>query len=290
MRCEPLSPVLGAEVHGVNVASLSDNDFNEIRTHWNAAGGLLVVRDQQLSPQQQTDFSRRFGALFGEADFFQDSVKPFLHPDFPTIYRVSNKKSDAGDALGRARAGSYWHSDVSFRQHPAMASLLYGIEIPAAGGDTLFASQTAAFAALSQAMQDLLCTLTAVHDFRVAARSSGSYAAADVNVNDFDGQNQFVHPVVIEHPETAQPALFVNAGFTSHLQGFSAQESQLLLEFLYEHSTRPEFCYRHRWQANDLVIWDNRATQHLAIQDYSADRYLHRSTVLADSPVAYARR
>ena len=285
MNFKPLSSALGIEVTGIDVTTLSDDGFKELRTQWVQADGLAVIRDQDLNPHSQTEFSRRFGPLFGEADHFQDSVKPFLHPEFPTIYRVSNKKKSDGEALGRSRAGSYWHSDVSFRKFPAMASLLYGIEIPPIGGDTVFASQVAAFAALSPAMQGLLAPLNAVHDFRVAAKNSGSYSAADLSNTDFDGQNAYVHPVVITHPESHKKTLFVNPGFTSHLEGFSQSESDALLEIVHRHSKQPEFSYRHAWRPRDLLIWDNRATMHLAIQDYTADRYLHRSTVLAEQPV-----
>ncbi len=279
-----LSPALGVEITGIDVSALRDGEFDELRALWNDANGLAVIRSQALTPDSQTDFSRRFGPLFGEDDHFQDSVKPYLMPGCPTIYRVSNKKTEAGEAMGRARAGSYWHSDVSFRKQPAMASLLYAIEVPPIGGDTLFASQVAAYEGLSGAMQAMLEPLEAVHDFRVAARSSGSYSAADLTNSDFDGQNQYTHPVVITHPETGRRALFVNPGFSSHLNGFTGAESQPILTALYQHAIRPEFVYRHAWQPNDLVIWDNRATMHFAIQDYSADRYLHRSTVIATQP------
>lgn len=285
MKFKPLSSALGVEVTGIDVSAISDDDFKELRAQWVQADGFAVVRDQNLTPETQTDFSRRFGPLFGEDDHFQDSVKPFLHPEFPTIYRVSNKKKADGEALGRSRAGSYWHSDVSFRKHPAMASLLFGIEIPPIGGDTVFASTVAAYEALSPAMQELLSPLNAVHDFRVAANSSGSYSASDLASGDFDGQNAYLHPVVITHPESHKKALFVNPGFTSHLEGFDQAESSALLAIIHEHCQRPEFSYRHSWRPNDLLIWDNRATMHLAIQDYTADRYLHRSTVIAEQPV-----
>jgi len=285
MNIKPLSSALGIEVTGVDVTTFTEEEFKELRTKWVQADGLAVIRDQVLTPQSQTEFSRRFGPLFGEADHFQDSVKPFLHPEFPTIYRVSNKKKSDGQPMGRSRAGSYWHSDVSFRKLPAMASLLYGIEIPDIGGDTVFASQVAAFAALSPAMQELLAPLNAVHDFRVAAKNSGSYSAADLASGDFDGQNAYVHPVVITHPESHKKALFVNPGFTSHLEGFDPSESDALLDIIHDHSQQPEFSYRHSWRSHDLLIWDNRSTMHLAIQDYTADRYLHRSTVLAEQPV-----
>ncbi|MBX2867569.1 MAG: TauD/TfdA family dioxygenase [Acidiferrobacterales bacterium] len=284
MKFKPLSSVLGIEVSEVDVTNLSNDEFTELRMRWVESDGLAVIRGQTLTPHTQTEFSRRFGTLFGEADHFQDSVKPFLHPEYPTIYRVSNKKNTDGEALGRSRAGSYWHSDVSFRKHPAMASLLYGIEIPPVGGDTIFASQVAAYEALSPAMKTLLSPLDAVHDFRVAAQNSGTYATADLASGDFDGQNSYVHPVVITHPESRKKSLFVNPGFTSHLLDFDPTESAGLLNIVYEHSKRPEFNYRHSWRTNDLVIWDNRSTMHLAIQDYTADRYMHRSTVVAGQP------
>lgn len=284
MQSRKLSPTLGVEVSDIDITRCSDAQFNALRQLWHDAGGLAVVRDQHLTPQSQTDFSRRFGPLFGEADQFQDTVLPYLMPDYPTIYRVSNKKTTDGKALGRARAGSYWHSDVSFRERPAMASLLYAIEIPGVGGDTQFASQTAAYRALSPAMQKMLAPLNAVHDFRVAARSSGSYRASDLNDGDFDGTNRCLHPLVITHPETGQAALFVNPGFTSHIDGFEPAESAALLDFLYAHICQPEFIYRHAWRPDDLLIWDNRSTIHYAIQDYNEDRYMHRSTVIADKP------
>lgn len=287
MQVTPLSPALGAEVTNVDTVNISDEDFSRLRLAWNEAGGFLVVRDQHLEPKEQVAFARRFGHLFGEADQFQESVLQNLLPGQPALYRVSNKRDSSGQPLGRARAGTYWHSDVSFRRTPAQASLLYGIEVPDHGGDTQFASLTAAYSGLSGAMQSLLQPLNAVHDFRVAAVSSGTYSAADLASGDFDGANRWAHPVVVSHPETNKPTLYVNPGFTSHLEEFDRRESDTLLDFLYEHCQRPEFVYRHRWKPRDLLIWDNRCTMHCAIADYTADRYLHRATVIADSPVRF---
>ena len=240
------------------------------------------MRDQDtLQPEQHLALSRRFGALFGEAETLQDTVKRYLHPDHPGIYRVSNKVQ-AGEPLGRARAGDYWHSDVSFRERPAMASLLHAIEIPALGGDTLFANTQVAWEALSPAMQRLLEPLDAVHDF--AVRASLSYKPDVVIDGDFDGENRCVHPVAIRHPETGRRGLFVNPGFTAALVGFEPPESRALLEFLYAHCTQEEFMFRHRWQPGDLVIWDNRCVIHKAVSDYQTDRYMHRTTVIASRP------
>jgi len=210
-------------------------------------------------------------------------VHKYLHPEHPGIYRVSNKVQ-AGQVLGRARAGDYWHSDVSFREHPALASLLHGIEVPPLGGDTQFASQYAAYEALSDAMKALLDGLHAVHDF--AVRASLSYKPDVVENTDFDGRNRALHPVVITHPDSGRKALFVNPGFTASLDGFDAAESDALLQFLFRHCTRDEFIYRHRWQPGDLVVWDNRCVVHRAVTDYTADRYMHRTTVVAGRPQA----
>ena len=287
MQFSTLSPALGVEVTGIDTASISDQDFMHVRKAWNDAGGLLIIRDQHLEQDQQVAFARRFGQLFGEADQFQESVLKNLLPGQPALYRVSNKRDSSGQPLGRARAGTYWHSDVSFRRTPAQASLLYGIEVPDHGGDTQFASLSAAYNALSAAMQSLLQPLNAVHDFRVAAVTSGTYSAADLASGDFDGANRWTHPVVVQHPETQQPTLYVNPGFTSHLDGFDRAESDTLLNYLYQHCQQAEFVYRHQWQQNDLLIWDNRCTMHCAVSDYTADRYLHRATVIAETPVRY---
>lgn len=281
-----LAPALGAELSGVDLSrSLSDDEFAELHRAWLASDGVLVVRDQHLEAEQHLTLSRRFGPLFGEAEQLQETVKKYLHPAHPGIYRVSNKVED-GKPLGRARAGTYWHSDVSFRRRPAMASLLHAIEIPSYGGDTLFASMYSAFESLSHGLKSMIEPLTAAHDFAVAAPVS--YAPEHVDHSDFDGQNRTVHPVVITHPETGRRALFVNPGFTSHLHGFTREESKPILTYLYEHAVRPEHVYRHRWQVGDLVIWDNRCVMHYAIADYEGlgDRYMHRTTVIAEPPKA----
>ena len=280
-----LNPALGAEIAGLDLeAGIDDATFERLHRAWLEADGLLVIRGQErMGPEAHLAFSRRFGPLFGEADHFQETVRKYLHPDHPGIYRVSNKVQ-AGQALGRARAGDYWHSDVSFREHPALASLLHGIEIPPLGGDTQFASQYRAWDALSPAMQSLLDGLEAVHDF--AVRAPLSYKPDVVEGGDFDGRNRALHPVVITHPETGRKALFVNPGFTAGLEGFDAEESAALLGFLYRHATRDEFIYRHRWRPGDLVVWDNRCVMHRAVTDYTADRYMQRTTVVAERPTA----
>lgn len=284
MNVERLSSVLGAAVTGLDTARpLSAALFTDLRRAWLDHDGLLVIRDQHLTPEQQITFSRNFGPLFGEADRFQESVQRYLHPDYPAIYRVSNKVRD-GEPLGRAKAGNYWHSDVSFRAHPASASILYAIEVPGLGGDTLFANMHRAYETLSDGLKTTLKSLRAVHDFERAARTSGTYSAGQLQGDDFDGTNRCAHPVVITHPESGRPALYVNPGFTAALEGFTPEESAPILSYLFTHAIRPEFVYRHRWTQGDLVIWDNRSLMHYAVADYSEDRYLHRTTAIAERP------
>lgn len=285
MTVNRLSPVLGAEVLGLDLApGLSDDVAADVRRAWLDAGGLLVIRDQKLTTEQHIAFSRHFGPLFGAPgeEPLQRTVSRYIHPDHPEIYRVSNK-TDGGAPLGRARAGTYWHSDVSFRERPAAASILHAIEIPATGGDTLYANMAAAFDALSEPMKAMLEPLRAVHDF--AQTAATQFAKPVVVAEDLEGGNRSTHPVVRTHPETGKKCLYVNPGMTTHLEGFDAAESRAILEFLFAHSTRPEFVYRHRWQKGDVVIWDNRSLMHYAVADYGdAPRYMERTTIIGDRP------
>ncbi len=281
---------LGVEITGVDVGddlagNSGDNLFGEIRQAWLDAGGLMVIRDQDITQEEQIGFPRRFGPLFHDEGQppLQDTVSRYLHPKYPQLYRVSNKVDAKGEPQGRARAGTYWHSDVSFRDRPAHASVLYAIEIPPHGGDTIFTDMTAAYEALSDGMKNVLDGVQAVHDFAVAAATQ--YAKPIVIDKDFDGANKCLHPVVRTHADTGKKSLYVNPGFTSHLDGFSMAESRAILEFLYQHATQPEFQYRHSWQPHDLLVWDNRQLMHYAVKDYSADRYLERCTVIGEKPM-----
>ncbi len=278
-----LSPALGAEIVDLDVAPLlNDALFAKVRRAWLDSDGVLVLRDQRLTPEQHIAFSRRFGALFGEHEQLQRTVDRYLLPGYRPIFRVSNKTLD-GVVQGRRRAGNYWHSDVSFRPRPAMASLLYGLEIPKLGGDTLFCNMYMAYERLSKPMQRFLQPLRARHDF--AVNTTRGFAHERIDSSDLDGENACDHPVVRTHAETGRKCLFVNPGNTSHILGLEPQESRAVLDFLYAHCTRPEFVYRHRWAPRDLVIWDNRCTMHYAVVDYDEDRYLHRTTVIGEQPV-----
>lgn len=276
-----LSPALGIEVEGCCAGGIDDCDFEELsRLVWES-DGFAVLRGQDLTPDQHIVLSRRFGALFGEAESLQESVDRYLLPGHPQIFRASNKV--VGDEpQGRERAGNYWHSDVSFRRTPAMLSIAHAIEIPRLGGDTLFCNTAAAFEGLSPDLRRFLSTLQARHDFAINTKIGFSHE--QIAPDDLDGQNTAVHPVVRVHPETGRSCLFVNPGNTSHILGLHPEESGWLLKFLYNHCTKPEYVFRHQWKQGDLAIWDNRCTMHYAIVDYTEDRYLHRTTVIGEQP------
>jgi len=287
-RIKPLTPAFGAEISGLDLADPAGaNLAADLVGVWRDAGGMLVIHGQDLSTEQHIAFSRHFGPLFGDPaeQPLQDTVSRYIHPDHPEIYRVSNQVDAEGRPLGRKGAGTYWHSDVSFRERPAGASILHGKRVPPIGGDTIFANQAAAYDALGDTMKALLAPLSAWHDFEMAARTQ--YAQPIVVEDDMSGANRALHPLVRTHAETGKKSLFVNPGFTSHIDGFTAGESAALLGFLYEHCTRPEFLYRHRWQEKDLVIWDNRVLMHYAVMDYPDDqpRYMERCTIIGERPV-----
>ena len=285
LNARRLTPTMGIEVRDLDLAQpLGESLFAEIKSLWNQADGVLVVREQQLTEVQHIAFARHFGSLHRLAGH---TVTKYLHPEHPEIYRVSNKSRD-GKPMGRKGAGTYWHSDQSYEQTPAQASLLYALEIPPRGGDTIFCNMYKAYAALSEPMQRFLSGLTATHDFAVA--QSGGFRNEEVTAEQLALAPPMSHPVVRRHDDTGRPCLFVNPGFTSHIDALAPEESRALLDFLYRHLAKPDFHYRHVWQPNDLVIWDNRCTMHYAVMDYDGqgERLMHRCTAIGEAPVAAA--
>ncbi len=278
----PISPACGAEVTGLDLSQeIGDNLFQEIRQAWLAANGVLVLRDQNVSPEQHIAFSRRLGELqAGKPDAMLSS---YYLPGHPEIYRVSNKKID-GVPQGREDAGTYWHSDGSWQKEPPMASVLHALEIPPVGGDTMFADMYRAYEALSEPMKRFLDGKEAVHD-RAAAAATSYAKEFSGHTAELAAQNA-THPVVRTHPESGRKALFINRGFTSHIVGLTPAESKAILEFLFAHTTTPDMIYRHNWRLHDMVVWDNRCVMHFAVSDYKAlgDRYMHRTTVKGDRP------
>ena len=273
----PLSSAIGAEIGNVDISKdLSSTVITEIRS---ALLEHLVIffRDQDLSnPERHKMFTKYFGDLF-------------IHPNFnlgqtnPEMVYLTREPGDT------AAAGENWHADTTMMKNPPMGAILFALEVPDWGGDTLFANQYMAFENLSPGMKRLLMRLKAVHnDSRVAgpAVSLNSKRATKVREDDDWTLTENSHPVLRTHPETLKKCLFVNSIYVHHFEGMSVEESQDLLEFLYTESTRPEYSCRFRWKNNSVAFWDNRCVQHLAIHDnHSATRRMQRTQIIGDAVI-----
>lgn len=275
MRVSPLTPSLGAEITGIDLSvPLSNAQFDAVHEAF-VTHSVVVFRDQDLSAEAMIAFSRRFGPLMVHV------LKEALLNGHPEIYKLSNKRT-GGKAEGRAYAGQYWHSDLTYEPRPSLGSLLYGIEVPEVGGDTLFSSTAHAYETLSPVMQEMLDGLTAEHLFAHAFRGGANPAARPGDP--LDERPAVSHPVVRTHGVTGRKCLFVNEGFTVRINELAPKESDAVLAFLFAHMTRPEVVLRHRWRPGDAVLWDNRALIHRGVDDYGDDstRHMYRTTI-ADS-------
>lgn len=282
LKISQLSPILGAEATGVDLAAgISDTAFAALYQAWLNHNGILVIRDQELTHEQHISFSRRIGELDHHV------VTQFVPDDYPELYRVSNKEDENGKYLGNPQAGNHWHTDNSYLEPPAKASLLYAVEVPPVGGDTMFTSMYRAYEALSPPLKQMLDGLSAEHLFERALSNFSTFKATEQQIG---GTPPVRHPVVAIHPETGRNSLYVNPGFTTHIVGLNADESEFLLQFLFRHAIQPQFIYRHRWRAHDLVMWDNRCTMHYAVQDFYGRgvRDMYRTTVKGDARAARA--
>lgn len=276
----PLAGHVGAEVIGLDLRlPLNDEDFASIhRAHLDHH--VLVFRDQRITPQQQIDFSRRFGVLQIHV------LKQFLLAGHPDILIVSNIVEN-GQPVGLGDAGKYWHSDLSYKELPGLGSMLHAQELPSEGGDTLFADMHRAWDTLPSALREAVEGKQAVHSY-TARYSEGKNAAhwrPTLTAEQLAQVVTVTHPVVRTHPENGRKALFVSEGFTTHIVGIPEDESRDLLQQLYAHSVRAENVYRHSWQAHDMVFWDNRSLIHLAAgcPDHLR-RKLYRTTIQGDTP------
>jgi taurine dioxygenase len=268
----PISGAVGAEIHGVDLSSsLSDDLFAEICQAYDDHG-VIFFRDQELRPEDHIAFAERWGDI---------NINRFFTPvdDYPMIAEVRKEPEQ------KTNIGSRWHTDHSYDQVPAMGSVLYALEVPTKGGDTLFASMAAAYDALSDGMKSALDGLEAHHSSRHAfglnARQMKSTHGNDQAYNNPDLATQdAIHPVVLTHPRTGRKGIYVNGDFTTHFVGWTRAESNPLLEMLYSHATEPRFTGRFRWEKGSVALWDNLAVQHCAVNDYQGERRLmHRITV-----------
>lgn len=279
----PLTPNFAMEVMGVDFSkALASDDIALLRKLWIDAAGMLLFRDQHITPADHVRLTSYFGKVQDDVAIQAPVLAHYLLEGYPEIYRVSNKKID-GKPLGREDAGTYWHSDGSWMEKSPRGSILYAVELPSAGGDTMFADMAGAYDALSEPMKKMLDGLTAVHSVLTAAIGT-SYAKEYAGKLDQAAQKTAIKPVVLRHPVSGRPAIYVNQGFTSRIVELSDGESAAILKMLFEHTTRPEFTYRHQWRLNDVAMWDNFSNMHFAVANYKAHgwRLLNRTTVLLD--------
>ncbi|HSZ35614.1 MAG TPA: TauD/TfdA family dioxygenase [Acidimicrobiales bacterium] len=266
----PLSPTIGAEIHGVDCAThLDDDTVAAIRRIW-LERLVVFFPDQHLDDEAQIAFAERFGELTES------------HPVEP---QVLERKEVHSIESGKDRT-DFWHTDITFMTRPAMASMLRSIVVPEAGGDTMWSDTRAAYEALAPSLQKLCDGLSAYHFEPYYAQ-----AVAEGHGNVWEGKKltrllPATHPVVRVHPETGRKNLFVNPKFTIRIVDMPEAQSDGLLRLLYDHMTRPEFVVRYHWSPGTLAVWDNRATMHFGIFDYEGDnRVMHRVTLRGDRPV-----
>jgi taurine dioxygenase len=265
----PLTPTIGAEVLGVDLARLDERTFHAIRDAL-IEHQVIFFRDQDIS----VDAHKAFGARFGTLDVHPNDPGLEGHPEVMIIH---------ADEKSKRVAGEMWHSDVSCAEEPPMGSILRMFEVPPHGGDTLFASMYAAYDALSSRMKAYLEGMTAIHE--------GAPYYRDVNrIIERDDRGKVYpvaeHPVVRTHPLSGRKALYVNSMFTTRLAGVPREESDAVLRFLFDHVQNPAFQCRFHWQKNSIAFWDNRCTQHYAVWDYYPHvRSGYRVTVRGEKPV-----
>jgi taurine dioxygenase len=273
---KPISGALGAEIEGVDLAKPLDNQiFSEVHQAF-LDYQVIFFRDQKITPDQQLAFARRFGTL---------NVHPYAPSleGYPEVLRIFKEKDD------KVNFGGGWHSDLTFLEKPPLGSVLYAREVPPHGGDTMWTNMYLAYESLSDGLKRTLDGLKAVHSANKQYGIDGSEAAKNnakrsmkPNVSE-SAKAEIVHPVVRTHPETGRKALFVNGAFTERFEGWTKEESRPLLSFLYKHAVRPEFTCRFRWEKDSLAFWDNRCTQHYALNDYHGfRREMHRVTIDGD--------
>ncbi|GGJ93952.1 hypothetical protein GCM10009304_19990 [Pseudomonas matsuisoli] len=239
----------------------------------------MVFRDQAITPEQQIEFSRRFGILQIHV------LKQFHLAGHPEILIVSNIVEN-GQPVGLGDAGKFWHSDLSYKELPSLGSMLHAQELPEEGGDTLFADQHKAWDTLPDALKKAVEGRRAAHSYtaRYAEPKFEGNWRPTLSAEQLAQVQEVIHPVVRTHPENGRKALFVSEGFTTRILDLPEDESRQILAELYAHSTHPDLIYRHQWQPRDMVFWDNRSLQHLAAGCPShLRRKLYRTTIQGDA-------
>lgn len=269
----PLSAAVGAEIHGVDLRQpMEERTYRDIRNALNEHG-VIFFRDQDITPAEHVAFAARFGKPH------IDEVSSGGHPDgFPEILFI------AKEADQTRNIGGNWHSDHSFDEIPPLGAVLVARELPEYGGDTLFASMYAAYDSLSDGLKKTLEGLRAVHRkaraYEALPAERAVTDAARAEINKKFATLEITHPVAPRHPESGRKVLYVNPTYTVRFEGWTEKESAPLLQFLYQHATRPENTCRFQWREGSIAFWDNRSSWHYALNDYHGERrMMHRITI-----------
>lgn len=270
----PISSALGAQIDGLDLSQPLQAEHYAAIEQALLQHQVLFFRNQPLTPAEHVRFAAGFGELH-------------IHPLYPNVSEHPQLLLLDTEVID-LRDNASWHTDVTFLAAPALGAILSAKQVPAFGGDTLWASGIAAFEALSAPLATFLDGLTALHDFTKSfplerfGSTPDDLARYEQTRRDHPPLS---HPVIRTHPVSGRKALFVNHGFTTRINELEAAESDALLSLLFSHVSRPEFTVRWRWQANDVAFWDNRITQHYAVDDYRPQRrVMHRATILGDRP------
>jgi taurine dioxygenase len=275
IEVRPIAGSIGAEIHNVDVSQdLDDATIGDIRKAL-LDHCVIFFRDQKLDTERHKVFSRRFGKIF-------------IHPNYagmqadPEIVQITREPGD------KRIVGEDWHADTTMMPEPPMGAILYAIEVPPYGGDTLFANQYLAYETLSDGMKKMLSGMRALHSDRMVAgpqANKNAFRATKVREDAEWRETVSAHPVVVTHPETGRKLLYVNASYTVGFEGMTEAESKPLLGYLLEHGHRPEFTCRFRWETGSIAFWDNRVCKHLAIHDAGPFRRVMRRTQIAGGPM-----
>jgi len=270
----PVTRSFGAMLSGVELSQPLPQSAVDRLSELLVERKVLFFRDQPITPQAQRDFAARFGTLHVHP------IYPVL-PELPEILLLDNHEAFLPD-------NDNWHTDVTFSKTPPLAGILAAKRIPPVGGDTLWSDSSAAYQALSEPLRSFLDGLTARHSVAKSfppERWASDPASKERYERAVAKHPPVDHPVVRTHPVSGRKGLFVNEGFTTHINGLKPRESEALLKFLFAHAGQPEFTLRWRWRENDVAFWDNRNTQHYAVADYLPERRtMHRATVNGDEP------
>ncbi|HEY4942910.1 MAG TPA: taurine dioxygenase [Rhizomicrobium sp.] len=275
-----LTPAIGGVVEGVDLSKPLDDEQIAIIRGALLKHKVIFFEDQHITPMQHRDFAGRFGELHTHP------LYPGV-PEAPEMFILDNHAGNPTD-------NDAWHTDVTFIETPPLGAILYAKLLPPEGGDTCWANMQAAYEGLSKPMQRFLSELDAVHDFARGFPARGTVAkeaGADKHAKALEEHPPVIHPVVRTHPETGADGLFVNYGFTDRIKGLRREESAALLSMLFVHIQKPEYQVRWTWKPNAIAFWDNRITQHYAVNDYLPHRrIMNRATILGDRPFNRARK